>query len=104
MVKVADVTPPLVDSVPVPSVFKPSAKVRVPVGLATAVLPGELTLTVAVNVTHCPDTDGLAELLSAGVVVAGLTVWVSDPLIGLELTSAPKSRSARGCPSMPLDG
>ena len=49
---VAVVVAPLVDRVPVPSVVKPSLKVTVPVGLATALLPGEFTLTVAVKVTN----------------------------------------------------
>src|SRR5437879_8837468 len=84
-VKLAAVTPPLLDRVPVPSVFKPSAKVTVPVGLATAVLPGELTLTVAVKVTDWPETEGLAELLSEVVVAAGLTTRVSDPPLEVQL-------------------
>src|SRR3989440_2508 len=88
-VKLAAVPPPLVDRVPVPSAFKPSAKVTVPVGLATAVLPGELTLTVAVKVTDWPETEGLAELLSEMVVAAGLTSWVSEPLLVLKLLSPP---------------
>src|SRR2546428_254907 len=90
VLKLALVTPPLsVDSVPVPSVFKPSAKVTLPVGLATAVLPGELTVMEAVKVTDWPDTEGLTELVSAGVVAAGLTVWLSEPLLVLKLLSPP---------------
>src|SRR5437588_5765103 len=89
MLKVAVVTPPLVDRIPVPSVFKPSAKVTVPVGLATAVLPGELTLTVAVKVTDWPETEGLAELLSEVVVAAGLTTWVRDRRLAGKLLSPP---------------
>src|SRR2546425_4076704 len=57
----AGVTPPPVDNVPVPSVVEPSLKVTVPVGLAAAALPGELTLTVAVKVTDWPETEGLVE-------------------------------------------
>src|SRR2546421_109648 len=84
-VKLAAVTPPLVARGPVPSVFKPSAKVTVPVGLATAVLPGELTLTVAVKVTDWPETDGLAGLLSEVVVPALLTEREAVPVLPLSV-------------------
>src|SRR3989442_11917406 len=69
----AVVTPPPVDNVPVPSVVEPSLKVTVPVGLAAAALPGELTLTVAVKVTHWPETEGLTEETTVVVVSALLT-------------------------------
>jgi hypothetical protein len=46
--------PPL--SVPVPSVVAPSLNVTVPVGVP---LPEPDAATVAVNVTDCPNTDGL---------------------------------------------
>src|SRR2546427_10971478 len=88
-VKLAAVTPPLVARVPVPSVVKPSLKVTVPVGLATAVLPGELTLTVAVKVTDWPETEGLTEEATAVVVPALMTAWVSDPLLVMKLLSPP---------------
>src|SRR2546428_11161553 len=70
---VAVVPPPPVDNVPVPSVVEPSLKVTVPVGLAAAALPGELTLTVAVKVTDWPETEGLAEGTTVVVVAALLT-------------------------------
>src|SRR5437660_1455687 len=88
-VKLAVVTPALVDSVPVPSVLEPSATATVPGGLATAVPAGEVTLTVAVKVTDWPETEGLAGLLSEVVVAAGLTTWVSEPLLVLKLLSPP---------------
>src|SRR2546425_1102642 len=69
----AGVTPPPVDNVPVPSVVEPSLKVTVPVGLAAAALPGELTLTVAVKGTHWPETEGLTEETTVVVVSALLT-------------------------------
>ena len=47
---------PLTLSVPVPSVLLPSLKVTVPVAVPE---PGALAVTVAVNVTDCPKTDGL---------------------------------------------
>jgi len=34
-------------------------------------------VTVAVNVTPCPNTDGLAEELTAVVVAAAVTVWAA---------------------------
>src|SRR2546426_9436613 len=52
------------------SVVRPSLKVTVPLGLTTAALPGELTLTVAVKVTDWPETEGLAEETTVVVVAA----------------------------------
>src|SRR3989442_9013766 len=84
VVKVAVVTPPVVDSVPGPSGMNPSKKFTVPVGLATAVLPGAFTLTAAVRVTDWPDTEGLTALLTKVVVPALFTPWLTaaeaDPL------------------------
>jgi hypothetical protein len=39
-------------------------------------LPGELTVTVAVNVTDCPATDGFADDATAVVVFALVTTCV----------------------------
>ena len=78
MVKVA--TPPL--SVPVPNVAAPSLKVTVPLGVP---LPGDAAATVAVKVTDCPNTEGLAEETTVVVVLAALTVWVK----GEEVLSLP---------------
>ena len=49
---------PVLFSAPVPRVFAPSLKVTVPVGVPTPAVPA---FTVAVNVTGCPDTEGLTE-------------------------------------------
>ena len=46
-----------------------------PVGLATAFVPGLAMLTVAVKVTAWPDTLGLAEEVRVVVVSAWLTTW-----------------------------
>lgn len=54
-------TPPL--SVPVPNVFVPSLNVTVPVGVPPALV------TVAVKVTDCPKTEGLADEVTVVVVV-----------------------------------
>ncbi len=63
-------------SVPVPSVVMPSLNVTLPVGLANAVPPGLVALTVAVNVTGCPTATGLIEDASAVVVAARFTTCV----------------------------
>jgi hypothetical protein len=59
-------------SVPVPNDVVPSMKVTVPVGVPA---PGDTTLTVAVNVTDCPNTEGLSEEVTDVVVSALFTVW-----------------------------
>ena len=45
-----------------------------PVGLATAVLPGLTTLTVAVKVTDWPDTEEFGDDATVVLVLALLTV------------------------------
>ena len=62
-------TPP--DSVPVPRVAVPSLNVTVPVGVPVP------EVTVAVNVTDCPNVLGFADDVSAVVVHAALTVCVT---------------------------
>ncbi len=72
--------------VPVSRVLRPSLKVTVPVGVAP---PGLFAVTVAVKVTDCPDTDGLAEELT-NVVVLYFTVWVTlDDVLPVKLASPP---------------
>ena len=61
-------------SVPVPSVVAPSLKVTVPVGVP--VEEGELSVTVAVNVTEAPEQDGLADEATDVDVPALFTVSV----------------------------
>jgi len=41
--------------------------------LGTLPVPGELMVTVAVNVTDWPKTEGVTEVVSAVVVLAGFT-------------------------------
>ena len=78
VVKLAVVMPAVVLRAPVPSTVEPSIKVTVPVGSATAVLPGGLTITVVENVTAWPLTDGLVEEFAVDTIVsAGLTICVS---------------------------
>ena len=55
---VLNVATPEPFSVPVPRVVEPSRNVTVPVGVPE---PGALAVTVAVNVTDWPNTEGLAE-------------------------------------------
>ena len=75
--------------VAVPRVLGPSLKVTVPVGMPP---PGLLAVTVAVKVTDCPDTEGLAEELTNVVVRARalFTVWVSGlEVLPLKVASPP---------------
>ena len=57
----------------VPSVVAPSRNVTVPVGVPE---PGKSALTVAVNVTAWPKTDGFAEEATVVELFARLTVCV----------------------------
>ena len=64
--------------VPVPTVVPASLNVTVPLGVPA---PGDTALTVAVNVTDWPDTDGLAEEATVVVLLAWFTVCVSAELV-----------------------
>jgi hypothetical protein len=59
--------------VAVPSVVAPSRKVTVPVGVPA---PGATALTVAENVTLCPNTDGFTDEVTVAELLALLTVCV----------------------------
>ena len=62
-------------------------KVTVPVGVPA---PGALAVTVAVNVTDWPKTDGLTDETNALVVEAALTVMLEEvPVIELVMVSVP---------------
>ena len=78
VVKVAVGAPPEEDSVPVPSVVEPCMKFTVPLGVPE---PGDVTLTVAVNVTGWPAVPGFDEEVTIVVVLALLTVWLKEPLL-----------------------
>src|SRR5437660_3676 len=67
--------------VPVSRVLRPSLKVTVPVGVPP---PGLFAVTVAVKVTACPDTEGLAEELRTVVVVGAVVVEVVDVVVVVE--------------------
>src|SRR5437667_11135432 len=56
------------------SVVAPSLKMTEPVGVPA---PGETALTVAVNVTDWPNTDGLTDEASAVLLLASLTACVN---------------------------
>src|SRR2546427_693708 len=61
-----------------------------PSPLAPSSQPGLFAVTVAVKVTDCPDTDGLAEELT-NVVVLYFTVWLTlDDLLPVNLASPPQ--------------
>ena len=59
--------------VPVPRMLGPSLKVTVPVGVPA---PGLFAVTVAVNVTGCPNTDGCTEAVRPVVVPGSVVVVV----------------------------
>src|ERR1700693_5576586 len=73
------------ESAPVAIDTPPSKNVTVPVGLAAALLPELLTVTVAVNVTLWPETAGFVPEVTFVVVLALLTVWVMAADVGLAL-------------------
>src|SRR5438132_13548242 len=73
VLNVAVVTPLLVDRGAVPRTVAPSAKVTVPSGGATSVLPGSATLIVAVKVTGWPTSAAVSDEVSAVAVAAGKT-------------------------------
>jgi hypothetical protein len=60
----------------VANTVEPLLNVMLPVGVP---VPGETTLTLAVNVTEALRINGLAEGLTVVVVEAGFTDWVSEP-------------------------
>ena len=62
---VANVATPEAFNVPVPSDVTPSKNSALPAGVP---VPGEFTVTVAVNVIDCPNFDGFAEDVTAVVV------------------------------------
>ena len=53
----------------------------VPVGVPA---PGAVAVTVAVNCTPCPKTEGLMSALTVVVVPALLTTWPVDPWLELK--------------------
>src|SRR5947207_2278561 len=68
-------------------------KVTVPVGLATALVPGLTIWTVAVKVTVCPETGGLTDgttvvVVSALLTTKGLGISGTDWGLGLKFLSA----------------
>src|SRR5712692_5139777 len=88
VLNVAVVTPAVVETVPVPMLVAPSLKSTVPVGKAAAVVPGAVTLIVAVKVTFWPNTDGFWLEVSAVVVLAAFTTWLTVLLVlALKLVS-----------------
>jgi hypothetical protein len=69
----------------VPRVEVPSKKVTVPVGIPE---PGATALTVAVNVTPSPKTDGFSDDVTVVELLALLTVWLkADDVLPLKVES-----------------
>lgn len=69
-VEVVNVAFPVPSSVWLPSVVVPSLNVTLPVGVP---LPGELAVTVAVNVTACPNTVVPEDDVTRVVLPSGFT-------------------------------
>jgi hypothetical protein len=84
-VLVVNVAWPEAFSVPVPRVLGPSLKVTVPVGVPA---PALFAVTVAVNVTGCPNTDGWSEEVRP-VLVPGSVVVVVDVDVVVEVVVGP---------------
>jgi hypothetical protein len=82
-VDVESVAIPLLLSVPGPSDVLPSKKVTVPVGVPLA------PVTVAVNVTACPATDGLIDELITVVVGFSMICVIAFDVLGEKLVSPP---------------
>jgi hypothetical protein len=74
VLRLAEVTAPVVLSVPLPIDVPASRNVTVPVGV-----PGALLLTVAVKVTLAPWVDGFTEELSEVAELALFTVSATVP-------------------------
>jgi hypothetical protein len=71
--------------VAVPKVAAPSRKVTVPVGVPE---PGATALTVAVNVTDCPNTDGFTDEVTVVELLSLFTVCViADDVLLLKFVS-----------------
>src|SRR5260370_589585 len=87
VLKLAVVVPLLVVRGRWPALVPPSEKTPAPVGLAAAAVPEPLIPTVAVNVTICPDTDGVTEV-NAVLVLALLTGCFRVPLLLAKLPSS----------------
>src|SRR5262249_13572045 len=84
---VVNVAWPLAFSVPVPSMVVPSRKFTVPLGVP---VPGAVTLTVAVKVTHWPKTGGLGETVN----VVGVALDVVTVAVLLDIAMLPETSPA----------
>jgi hypothetical protein len=85
--EVGNVATPAPLSVAVPNVLVPSLNVTVPVGVPEA---GLVAVTVAVNVTDWPKTDGLADEVRVVLLEAWLTFCVNAvDVLPVKLESPP---------------
>ena len=66
------------------------AEIALPPSVNATLPIGAIPVTVAVNVTLVPTTDGLAELATAAVLVTLLTVCVSELLVEALLLASPE--------------
>ncbi len=63
-----------------------NVNVTVPVGVPA---PGEVAVTIAVNVIGWPKTVGVAEVANPVVVLARLTTWLIELVLPLKFVSPP---------------
>ena len=85
-------------SVPVPNVAAPSLNVTGPVAVPPC------ALTVAVNVTACPNTDAFCDDVTAVVVVVAFTVCVSGAdVLPLKFPSPPYDAVTEWVPAASAD-
>ena len=73
----------------VATVVAPSLNVTEPVGVT---VDGAFGVTVAVNVTDCPNTVGLCEVVRDVAVVPWATFWVKVPVLVEKLLSSESRR------------
>jgi hypothetical protein len=78
----------------VPSIENWTVPVRVPA-------PGDTALTLAVKLTACPYTDGLADEATVVVVLAWLTVWVTTPDVLVRKLPSPLYTAVSRCDPAP---
>ncbi len=86
---------PVPSRLPVPMVVVPSLKVTFPVGTP---VPGATAWTVAVNMTDCPNRDGLTVEVTEIVVLALLTFWVKPGDVTALNSPSPEYSAVTLCP------
>ena len=84
--EVLNVATPLTKLTGVPTGVPSTLNWTVPVAVPA---PGLVTATVAVKVTDCPKTEGVPEVISAVVVLALFTTWLTGELVLVRKLESP---------------